>query len=118
MKRHSDLHLLSATCRLAPGDADIEAAARQWEDVFGVVRGERKGESEFANARLQFVSGVTGESGGLVEMCVGVEGNIALSGVLDRAERMGVLGGDGVVEMLGVRWKFVLFEEEQVKSRL
>ncbi|TVY89133.1 hypothetical protein LAWI1_G003566 [Lachnellula willkommii] len=117
MKRHSALHLLSATCRLAPGDADVEGAARQWEDVFGVVRGRRTGESGFVNARLGFVAGVLGESGGLVEVGVGVDGDVALSGILERAERMGVLGRDGAVEMLGVRWKFVLLGED-VKSRL
>jgi len=118
MKRHSDLHLLSTTCRLAPGDDGVEGAARQWEDVFGVVRGKRGGENEFVNARLDFVPGIQGQAGGLVEICIGVEGHIALGDMLVRAKRMGVLGGDGAVEMLGVRWDFVLFEEGQVNSRL
>ncbi|TVY46448.1 hypothetical protein LOCC1_G005653, partial [Lachnellula occidentalis] len=115
MKRHSDLLLISAACRLAPGDADVEGAARQWEDVFGVVRGKRQGEgaSEFVNARLGFIPGMRGEAEGLVQICIGVQGTIALSGILDRAKRIGVLGRDGAVQMLGVRWDFVLFEGDK-----
>ena len=118
MKRHSDLHLLSATCRLAPGDDDTEGAARQWEEIFGVKRGRRKGENEFVNAKLEFISGKQGEAEGLEEICIGVEGKVALSDILGRANRMGVLRNDGTVEMLGVKWKFVPFEVGREKSKL
>lgn len=118
MKRHSHLRFLSATCRLAPGDEDTEGAARQWEDTFGVKRRKLKGENEFTNARLKFIPGETRKSEGLVEVCIGVEGKVALSNILGRANRMGVLGNDGTVEMVGVRWKFVLFEEGLQKSKL
>jgi hypothetical protein len=117
MKRHANLHLLSATCQLTPGDEDTEGAARQWEDIFGVRRGKRKGESEFVNAKLRFIPGKQGETDGLVEICIGVEGKIAWSNILGRANRAGVLGNDGIVDMLGVRWKFVLLEGQE-KSRL
>jgi len=117
MKRHSNLHLLSATCRLSPGDEDTEGAVRQWEDTFGVKSGKSKRESEFMNARLQFLSGKQEERDGLVELCIGVEGKVAWSNVLGRANRAGVLGNDGIVDMLGVRWKFVLLEGQE-RSKL
>jgi hypothetical protein len=117
MKRHSNLHLLSATCRLAPGNEDTDGAARQWEDVFGVKRGTSKGQNEFVNAKLKFIPGMQGERDGLVEICIGVEGNVAWSNVLGRADRAGVLGNDGIVDMVGVRWKFVLLEGGE-KSKL
>jgi hypothetical protein len=101
-----------------PGDEDTEGAERQLEDIFGVKRGKRKGENEFVNAKLEFVPGKLGKSEGLVEICIGVEGKVTLSNILGRANRMGVLGNDGTVEMLGVRWKFVLFDGGREKSRL
>jgi hypothetical protein len=117
MKRYANLHLLSAACRLAPGDEDTESAARQWEDTFGIKRGKIKGESEFLNAKLKFIPGKQGERDGLIELCIGVEGKVAWSNVLGRANRAGVLGNDGIVDMVGVRWKFVLLEGGE-KSKL
>ncbi|TVY55736.1 hypothetical protein LSUE1_G007524, partial [Lachnellula suecica] len=78
MKRHSHLHLMSATCRLSPANEDIEGAAEQWENIFGVKRGKVSGENEFTNANLQFIPGKSGEHEGLVEVCIGVEGKARL----------------------------------------
>jgi hypothetical protein len=106
MKRHSDLQLMSAICRLAPGDKDTESAAKQWESLFGV---QRNGDGlEFTNMRLRFISGEEGKAGGLVEIVIGVEGKERLRGVLERARREGLrVDGEGWVEMIGVRWAFV-----------
>ena len=103
------LHLVGAVCRLAPGDSATDsaaAAARRWEAVFGVPR--RGSELEFTNARVRFVSGEEGLVEGLESITVAVEGEERMAGILERARREGVRVGDGWVEMVGVRWYFVL----------
>lgn len=63
MKKHSHLHLLGALLRLAPGDVDMEGAAREWTDVFGVKM--TRVLLAFTNARMGFVRGEKGREAGL-----------------------------------------------------
>ncbi|KAF4632994.1 hypothetical protein G7Y89_g5126 [Cudoniella acicularis] len=109
MMKYSHLHLLSITCRLAPGVADIAGAARQWEELFDVRSAAHEGQLQFTNARLRFLPGKENEKEGLLEVCVGVEGTDQLNDILDRAEKEGLVKKDGLVDMVGVLWKFVPF---------
>jgi len=104
MRRCSDLHLVGAICRLAPGDTDTEAAARRWEGVFGVPR--VRDELAFTNARMRFTSGEKGKPEGLESITIAVEGEQRMAGILDRAREEG-LCGDGWINMVGVKWYFV-----------
>jgi len=104
MKRCSELHLVGAVCRLAPGDSDTVAAARQWEEIFGVPR--MGDQLTFTNARMDFTKGVEGQPEGLVSITVAVEGTERMAGILDRAREEG-LCGDGWINLVGVKWYFV-----------
>ena len=104
MKRCSDLRLVGAVCRLAPGIADTVAAARRWEEIFGVPR--VRDELVFTNARVRFVPGVEGNLEGLESITIAVEGEERMAGILDRARKEG-LCGDGWINMVGVKWYFV-----------
>jgi hypothetical protein len=104
MKRHSDLQLVGAVCRLAPGNTDTETAARRWEEVFGVPR--VRNELAFTNARMRFVPGVEGKPEGLESITIAVDGEARMTGILERARLEG-LCGDGWVNMVGVKWYFV-----------
>lgn len=122
MRRYSHLRLLAASLQLAPGDHDVEGAARQWEGLFGVKR-VGKGEVGFTNARMLFLEGKGGEKEGLKEIVIGVEGEERLSGILNRArieglEIEGELGGAKSFPMLGVRWRFILLDQGRIKSQL
>ncbi|KAH6679096.1 hypothetical protein B0J14DRAFT_579997 [Halenospora varia] len=112
MKKYFHLHILSATCRLTPGDDDIVGATRQWENLFGVPRGDTKGECQFTNAKLIFLPGREGEKDGLIEVCIGAETDAQLTDINVRAKANGVLNEDGQVEMIGIRWKFILFQNQ------
>jgi len=104
MRRHADLHLLSAVLRLAPGDEDVVGASKQWEGLFGVKRVSDT-EVGFTNAKMGFVEGRDGMNEGLVEVVIGVEGL--------------VFDGEKRVEMLGVKWRFILVGgSEGGRSRL
>jgi hypothetical protein len=121
MRQHSHLHLVAASIQLAPGDHDVEGAARQWEYLFGVKRAAR-GEVGFTNARMLFLEGSDGEKEGLKEIVVGVEGEEKLSGLLERAGSEGLQiveepGRAGTFAILGVRWRFVLLDA-RIKSQL
>lgn len=105
MKRHSDLHLVGAVCRLAPGNCDSQAAAKLWEEVFGVQRNQDQ--LAFTNAQIRFVPGVEGQPEGLESITVAVEGEERMAGILDRASKEG-LCGNGWINMVGVKWYFVL----------
>jgi hypothetical protein len=106
MRRHADLHLLSAVLRLAPGDKDIAGAAKQWERLFGVKR-VNDTEVGFTNAKMGFVEGKDGMNEGLVSVVIGVEGRERLKGILERAREEGLVSdGEQTVEMLGVKWRF------------
>ncbi|KAK5191388.1 hypothetical protein LTR96_009893 [Exophiala xenobiotica] len=120
MKRCSHLRLLSATCRLAPGQtdqSDTEAAAQQWEEYFGITR--QNSDLVFTNARLKFVPGVPGgqsQSEGLESITIQVTGKDRFAKMLDMVSKEG-LCGDGWTNMLGIKWYFVLSEEEDVAQR-
>ncbi|EXJ54547.1 hypothetical protein A1O7_09888 [Cladophialophora yegresii CBS 114405] len=115
MKRCAHLKLLNTTLRLAPGQADVEAAARQWEDYFGIPR-EGKSQLVFTNSRLSFVPGVDGKPEGLESITIEVKGRRRFEGMLDVARKEG-LCGDGWINMLGVKWYFVLQEDEDQGDR-
>src|ERR1700743_3417711 len=63
MRRCAHLKLVSATLRLAPGQTDVERAAQQWQDYFGIKR--EGSDLLFTNSRLKFVPGVDGQPDGL-----------------------------------------------------
>lgn len=116
MRRCAHLKLVSATCRLAPGQTDVNAAAQQWQDYFGVQR--EGGELIFTNARLKFVPGQDGQPEGLESVTIQVNGRARLERMLDVVRREG-LCGDGWANLLGVKWHFVLADgEERQTSRL
>jgi len=123
MRRYGHLHLLSAALQLAPGDDDINGAAKQWEELFGVQRVEN-GAVVFTNAKMNFLPGKEGQSEGLKEINIGVQGEEILVGILMRVRHEGLKvdegakGAGGTFEMLGVRWRFVLLSESPVKSQL
>ena len=104
MKRCSDLHLVGAVCRLAPGDTDTEAAARRWEELFGMPRS--RDELAFTNARMRFTSGEKGKPEGLESITIAVEGEERMAAILDRARKEG-LCGDGWIDVVGVKWYLV-----------
>ena len=120
MRRHADLHLLSAVLRLAPGDEDVVGASKQWEGLFGVKRVSDT-EVGFTNAKMGFVEGRDGMNEGLVEVVIGVEERERLKGILERAREEGlVFDGEKRFEMLGVKWRFMLIvgSEGGGRSRL
>jgi hypothetical protein len=113
VRRHADLHLLSAKLRLAPGGRDIASAAKQWESLFGVKRLSDT-EVGFTNAKMGFVEGKDRTIGGLVEVVIGVEGTERLNGILESAISEGLeFDGEKRVEMLGLKWRFVLVGESE-----
>lgn len=115
MKRSSHLTLEGCILRLAPGDIGHEAAARQWEDIFGVARSRDL--LAFTNARLGFISGREGEPEGLVSVTVGVNGKDQFDAILERASKEG-LCGDGWINMCGIKWIFVLTGYGETKGKL
>ncbi len=63
-----------------------------------------------------FTEGQEGKGEGLVEIEIGVEGEERMRGILEKASGEGLsFDGDGVkegvFEMLGVRWRFVVVEK-------
>ncbi|KAH7346614.1 hypothetical protein BKA65DRAFT_595091 [Rhexocercosporidium sp. MPI-PUGE-AT-0058] len=120
MRRAGGLWLVSVMVRLKDGDGGVEGAARRWEDVFGVQRGEGSGEVVFTNAKMQFLRGEQGRKDGLVEVGIAVEGRGMRDGILARAREEG-LGVEGdVVDMLGISWRFMVRDpnEEERMSKL
>ena len=107
MKRCAHLRLVSVTCRLQPGDTDIEAARRQWGDTFGIPK---MGDSlQFTNAQMGFVEGHEGGNDGLATISISVTGDERLKSVFDQAQRFGLPHNqtDRWVDMLGIKWYFV-----------
>ncbi len=104
MKRCSHLHFVETVCRLAPEDADVEAAAKQWEGIFGVPSIKEK--LVFTNGRVRFMPGEEGKPEGIVSITIAVEGEKNFNDILDRASKEGICG-DGWIDMLGVKWYFV-----------
>ena len=104
MKRCSHLHLVETVCRLTPEDTDTEAAAKQWEKIFGIPRIQNG--LTFINGRLRFTPGEKGKPEGIESITLAVEGEKKFNDILDRARKEG-LCGDGWINMLGLKWYFV-----------
>lgn len=115
MKRSQHLTLEGCVLRIAPGDVGHEAAARQWEDIFGVSRSRDL--LAFTNSRLGFIPGQEGKPEGLVSITVGVNGKDKLESILQRASKEG-LCGDGWINMCGIKWYFVLTGYGDAKVKL
>ncbi|KAK0103508.1 hypothetical protein ONS95_005529 [Cadophora gregata] len=113
MKRCGDLRLVNVVLRLRAGDGDVEGAAKKWEEIFGVARGKRSDELGFTNAKLRFCKGEKGRNEGLVEVGIAVEGMERRDGILKRAEWEGLKIQGGVLEMLGIRWRFTIYDGRQ-----
>lgn len=105
MRRSAHLTLEGCVLRLQPGETDHEAAARQWEEIFGVPRSRDL--LAFTNARLGFVGGREGQPDGLLSVTVGVDGREQLAGIVARAKEAGVYA-DGRLTVCGVLWNLVL----------
>jgi hypothetical protein len=106
MKRSGHLSLEGCVLRLQPGDTDHEAAARQWEETFGVVRSRDL--LAFTNARLGFLTAQAGQPEGLASITIGVAGEGNLAAILERAKNAGVEAERRCIDMLGVTWDFTL----------
>ena len=115
MKRSEHLRLAGCVLRLQPGDTEHEAAARQWEELFGVARSRDL--LAFTNARLGFISGQEGRSEGLVSITVGVNGKDKFEAIMERARRAGVCA-DGCINMCGINWHLVLTGYGENKGKL
>lgn len=115
MERTAHLTLEGCVLRLQPGDGGHEAAARQWEDVFGV--GRSRDLLAFTNARLGFIPGQRGQPDGLVSITVGVNTEAKRDAILQRARDAGIWG-DGWMEMCGVKWYVVLTGRRESKGML
>jgi hypothetical protein len=115
MKRSSHLTLEGCILRLQPGDMDHEAAARQWEEIFGVARSRDL--LAYTNTRMGFVAGREGLPEGLVSITVGVNGRGKLDAIVERAREAGVYV-DGRLEMCGIQWNLVLRGHGDVKGKL
>ncbi|KAL5318600.1 hypothetical protein ACEPPN_013663 [Leptodophora sp. 'Broadleaf-Isolate-01'] len=120
MKRHAHLWLVDVTLRLEAGGGDVEGAARKWEDIFGAGRRKGVGELLFTNAKMVFLRGENGAREGLVEVGIAVEGRERRDGIFKRAREEGLRVDGDVVEMLGIRWKFMVLDRrvEKKKSKL
>ncbi|RYN46519.1 hypothetical protein AA0114_g8309 [Alternaria tenuissima] len=105
MRRTQHLTLEGCVLRLQPGDLGHEAAAREWEGIFGVAR--IRDLLAFTNARLGFIPGKKGQSEGLVAITIGVKGKSEYDAILKRARDAG-LWTDGGIDMCGVRWHLAL----------
>lgn len=112
MRRSAHLSLEGCILRLQPGDYGHEAAARQWEETFGVARSRDL--LAFTNARVGFVPGQDACPEGLISITVGVRGQGSLDAIVERARKADVFSG-GSVNMCGVRWNFVLTGHEESK---
>jgi hypothetical protein len=84
--------------------------------MFGVVRSRDL--LAFTNARVGFIRGAEGQPEGIVSMTIGVTGKDKLQGILDRARKAGLLGEDGWVKLLGVKWYFYLATLGEAKTKL
>lgn len=112
MRRSAHLSLEGCVLRLQPGDDGHEAAARQWEETFGIARSRDL--LAFTNARIRFVPGQHARPEGLVSITVGVTRHVHLDALLRRAEKAGACDNENVV-MCGVKWNFVLKGHEDPK---
>ena len=118
MREYSYLTFMSLTCCLAPGDQDIAGAEAQWQRNFGVGR-NLDGRCEFLNGvKLNFLPGGNGKKDGLVAITIGVKSSQKLQGILARAKEQGCSKEDGIVEMLGIQWRFEEGKDLPLESTL
>ncbi|RAQ99458.1 hypothetical protein DDE82_008233 [Stemphylium lycopersici] len=115
MEQTAHLTLESCVLRLQPGDLGHEAAARAWEETFGVVRSRDL--LAFTNARLGFIPGEEGQPEGLVSITVGVKGKEYFDAILERAQQAGICG-EGWIEMCGVKWYLTLTGHSEDRGKL
>jgi hypothetical protein len=115
MKRSEHLSLGGCVLRLQSGDFDHEAAARQWEEIFGIARSRDL--LAFTNTRLGFIPGKEGQPEGLVSVTVGVSGRKELDAIIERAKEEGVYV-NGAINMCGVRWNLILTSLGEVQGKL
>jgi hypothetical protein len=115
MERSAHLTLEGCVLRLQPGDTDHEAAARQWEELFGVTRSRDL--LAFTNGRLGFIAGREGQPEGLVSISIGVKGRDKIDAIRKRAITAGVCT-NGQINMCGVRWNITLTGHGEVKGKL
>ena len=114
MKRCSHLKLIQATLRLGADQSDVGKAAQQWEDYFGIKREE--GQLLFTNARVKFIAGVEGQPEGLDSITIQIKGRKRFERTLELVAKEG-LSGDGGTNLLGVKWYFVLDDEDEGQQR-
>lgn len=112
MKHSSHFRLVETTCRLGLGDTDTEAAAEQWETTFGVSCAQDR--LNFTNGVLRFIPAEEGKPEGIESITIAVEGEEVFNDILNKAREEG-LCGDGWINMLGVKWYFVLVGGEDSK---
>ncbi|KAH6713726.1 hypothetical protein BKA61DRAFT_735324 [Leptodontidium sp. MPI-SDFR-AT-0119] len=119
-ERFSPWHAAGPEEKLEAGGGDVEGAARKWEDIFGAGRRKGVGELLFTNAKMVFLRGENGAREGLVEVGIAVEGRERRDGIFKRAREEGLRVDGDVVEMLGIRWKFMVLDRrvEKKKSKL
>ncbi|TAQ90707.1 hypothetical protein B7494_g995 [Chlorociboria aeruginascens] len=106
MKRNSHLQFVSAVCRISPTVAPT-AAAQQWSSIFDVP--SQRNELLYTNMKMSFTAGAEGEAEGLEWITIAVHRKEKFDRILERASEEG-LCGDGWINMLGVKWYFVLVE--------
>jgi len=113
MRHCSYLRLIGVVLRLEPNDTDTLAAAKQWEETFGV---KRRGELLcFTNSRMGFVAGAKEKAPGIHSITVAVEGKERMDRMLWAAQEEG-LCGDGWIDMIGIKWYFVEAREAASKG--
>ena len=109
MARQAYLHLIGVVLRLAPGDTAVERAAQQWSNLFAIPVNENT--LSLTNGRIAFVQGKAGEKAGIVSISIAVERKEKFDAILDFASKNG-LCGDGWINMVGIKWYFLLSEAE------
>ena len=119
MKKTKDLWLTRVMLRLAPGDADVGGAVRQWSDTFGIptarrTDGEEGEELAYSNCRMGFVPGQQGQPDGVSSVTIGVEGKERLQGIMDRAKAAAVWK-ERWMEVANVRWYLTLMGEAETE---
>ena len=115
MEQTAHLTLEGCVLRLQPGDIGHEAAARAWEETFGVIRSRDL--LAFTNARLGFTAGEEAQPEGLVSITVGVKGKKHLDAILERARKADICG-QGWIEMCGVKWYLTLTGHSNDRGKL
>lgn len=106
MRKASHLHLGGCNLHLGGEDSDMDGAARQWSDTFGIP--VYHGQLMFTNANIGFSYGHDGRPEGLLYVSIAVDDKQVMDSILARARAAGktVHAQGDWFEMLGVRWNF------------